>query len=78
MKTLREKFESLKADKQWEWVVKNPDKIQMITLDNDSTSIMFKGDEDEDERYTHFRSDIGNRIGVTHLLDALKIPNEYC
>ncbi len=78
MKTPKEKFEDLEPSEQWSFVVKNANKVELIILDNDNTSIFFKGKEAEDDRYTSFDDDIGDREGVLHLLKALKIPCERC
>lgn len=61
-------LEKMSASEQWAWIVSNDLKNDItIELDNDTTYIKFEND------YVTLKSDLGNREGVTHLLEALGI-----
>jgi len=66
-------FDNLEANKQWLWLINTDLKNYFqIGLDNDTTSICFDSDSDAEADYImYFKSDIGNREGVTDLLNML-------
>lgn len=65
---LKAEFDALPEKEQWEWLIKNKEKVSQIDLDNDETYISFI---DDDENESRFKADIGNRHGVNYLLEAL-------
>lgn len=59
-------LKSMSAKEQWQWIISSDIKDKFkIELDNDSTYLTFE------DGYVDLKSDIGNREGVTHLLESL-------
>lgn len=69
-KEIRDKFDSLDIQGQWDWFLKIDfkDKIQ-VNLDNDSTDFYFI--DNDDAGLFCFKADIGNRKGVFCILKSL-------
>jgi hypothetical protein len=61
-------LEKMSASEQWTWIISNGLKTDfIIELDNDATYVTFE------DGYVSLKSDLGNREGATHLLEALGI-----
>lgn len=82
MKTNRElkaEFDKLNPVKQWQFIIKNKDKLK-INLDNDQTFAIFLDEEDfessDDMNILDFDNYIGNAQGVEDLLEAFGINAE--
>jgi hypothetical protein len=59
-------IKSMSAKEQWQWILSSDIKDKFkIELDNDATYLTFE------DGYVDLKSDIGNREGVTHLLESL-------
>ena len=76
----RKIFDEMTESAQWQWVINNKEKINLIELDNDTTYVCadcFKEEGNEEcSGYIAMKADIGNRWGIYHLLNALKIKNQ--
>ena len=74
-KELTEKqFNEMSAKQQFKWIFENKDKVKLI-LDNDSTSVELKGNDDW---HCYLTDWLGNSPGIDTLLNALGIESEYC
>ena len=63
---------SMSAKEQWQWIISSDIKDKFkIELDNDTTYLTFE------EGYVSLKSDIGNREGAIHLLEALGIKADF-
>jgi hypothetical protein len=66
-------LKSMSAKEQWQWIISSDIKDQFkIDLDNDTTFLSFG-----ESGYVVLKSDIGNREGTIHLLEALGIKADY-
>jgi hypothetical protein len=77
LKKIKETFDSLPSQSQWEWLLNLDNKDEFtIYLDNDCTSLYFKEDVECDYSFC-FKHDIGDREGVLDLLQLLGFNVEY-
>jgi len=77
LKQTKDEFDALNGFGQYHWLVNNREKVLVVTLDNDNTSVLLVGD-DQCDYLMYIKDDCGSRSGTAHLLTLLKIPNEFC
>ena len=71
------KFNKMSEKKQWEYIVRNREKIT-LDLDNDNTTFTFDA-EDKSDDCTLFmcKADIGNRWGLNYLLPVIGVKAKH-
>jgi hypothetical protein len=73
LQEIKSQFDKMDEQEQWAWLVVTDLKKEFVLwMDNDTTSIYFKSDEDANYPL-YFKDDIGNRCGVEHLLKAIGV-----
>ena len=76
LKKLKQEFDKLLPQEQYDWLLKQDKSLFMIYLDNDSTELLFHVDADCDHIFT-FKRYLGNAAGVELILKAIGINVQF-
>jgi len=76
LKQLKQEFDQLTPQQQYEWLMKQDKSLFMIYLDNDATELLFHADTESDYVLT-FKRYLGSCDGIELLLIAMGIEVQF-